>query len=247
MTASRLRNWLRPLRATPLHPQWFVFRDEIRVHDWLRDRASGRVLDIGCADGWARNLLIDCDYVGLDYPTTATGLYGTRPQVFADGAHLPFASSSFDTVLLLEVLEHVTDAESVLAEICRVLKPEGRLLISVPFLYPLHDAPHDYRRYTAPGMAQALARAGLNPTAIVPRNGGFEAAALLAAIACAESVILSIQARTWRVIFAPILVLAIPLVNMLGWIFAALGPGKILASGHRAEASKPQDDPSSYL
>lgn len=238
MSAARLRAWLRPLRRTPFHPQWFMFRHQRRDRQWVADHARGRVLDVGCADSWARHVLSQCDYVGLDYPTTASGLYGTRPQVFADGASLPFASASFDTVLLLEVLEHVADAEQVLAEISRVLKPGGVLLTSMPFLYPLHDAPHDYRRYTAPGLTHALRQAGLQPGPVIPRNAGFEAAALLTAIACAECVIEALRKRRWRLLLAPLLILAIPLINVLGWLFALAGKGQMLASGHAVEARK---------
>lgn len=223
-----------------MHPQWFMFRNQQRDRRWVSDHAHGRVLDIGCADGWARSVLSQRDYVGLDYPATASGLYGTRPQVFADGASLPFAAASFDTVLLLEVLEHVADAERVLAEINRVLKPGGTLLVSVPFLYPLHDAPHDYRRYTAPGLIQALSRAGLQPGPVLARNAGFKAVALLSAIACAEFIIGALSARRWRLILVPLLVLAIPLINMLGWALALTDTGKMLASGHAAEARKPR-------
>ncbi|MBS0461884.1 MAG: class I SAM-dependent methyltransferase, partial [Proteobacteria bacterium] len=147
--ASPLRNWLAPLRRTVLHPQWFAFREECETRCWVGALAQGLVLDIGCADGWAKQALSgQCQYVGLDYPTTAQGIYGTRPDVFADGARLPFVDDSFDSVLLLEVLEHVAQPGAVLTEIRRVLKPGGVLLPSMPFLYPLHDAPHDYQRYT---------------------------------------------------------------------------------------------------
>lgn len=240
MKAGGPRAWLHPLRKSPLHPQWFMFSHQQHDRQWIRDRTRGRVLDVGCADSWARALLSHCDYVGLDYPTTASGMYGTHPQVFADGASLPFLSESFDTVLLLEVLEHVSDADGVLAEISRVLKPEGRLLISVPFLYPLHDAPHDYRRYTAPGLVQALSKAGMKAQSVTPRNGGLRAAALLGAIACAEFVMDALNRRRWRLVLAPLIIAAIPLINILGWMLGWIGDGQMLASGHSAEASKSQ-------
>ncbi|WP_343214828.1 methyltransferase domain-containing protein [Dyella sp. RRB7] len=217
-----------------------MFRHQRRDRRWIYDRAQGRVLDIGCADGWAREILSHCDYVGLDYPTTASGMYGTRPQVYADGASLPFLSESFDTVLLLEVLEHVLDAERVLTEISRVLKPKGRLLVSMPFLYPLHDAPHDYRRYTAPGLIQVLSSAGLQAEHVTPRNRGLKVAALLSAIACGEFMMDALNRRRWRLVFAPLVVAAIPLINILGWMFGWIGDGQMLASGHSAEARKSQ-------
>jgi SAM-dependent methyltransferase len=240
MNNRKLRALLRPLKNTPFHPQWFAFRDQHRDRNWVSAAAHGCVLDIGCADGWAQEVLSQCDYVGLDYPSTASGLYGTRPQLFADAAALPFVPSSFDTVLLLEVLEHVADAQQVLAEISRVLKPGGTLLISMPFLYPLHDAPHDYRRYTAPGLNKMLLRAGLQPGDILRRNAGFKTAALLSAIACAEFVIGALHTRRWRLLLTPLFVLAIPVINILGWTFALAGDGHILASGHATQARKPR-------
>ncbi|MEO8984133.1 MAG: class I SAM-dependent methyltransferase, partial [Rhodanobacter sp.] len=200
---SALRKAMRPLRSTVLHPQWLAFREDAVQRRWVKQVASGRVLDIGSADGHMRNLLERCEYVALDYPVTAQGLYGTRPDIFADAAALPFADACMDTVLLLEVLEHVRDARGVLGEISRVLKPGGVLLLSIPFLYPLHDAPHDYRRYTAPGLEDAIRRAGLDGEPATPRTRGFQAAALLVAIACAEGVLQAWRHHRWRLLFAP--------------------------------------------
>ncbi|MGA9852144.1 MAG: class I SAM-dependent methyltransferase [Gammaproteobacteria bacterium] len=229
------------LRRTPLHPQWLIFSAEHRARDWVRKHAQGHVLDIGCADGWARMVVNNCAYVGLDYPTTAIAMYRTTPDVFADGHAIPFAGSSFDTVLLLEVLEHVRDPECVLREIARVLKPGGRLLLSVPFLYPLHDAPHDYQRYTEYGLQQIVGAAGLVTRELLPRVQGLESAALLTAIACAESVLHAARNQRWRLIFAPLFITAIPLVNTVSWLAARLaGRSQILAAGFAMIATKPK-------
>ncbi|MBS0461925.1 MAG: class I SAM-dependent methyltransferase [Proteobacteria bacterium] len=238
--ASYLRNWLAPLRHTVLHPQWFAFREAKPTRQWVGKIAYGRVLDIGCADGWAKQALSgQCQYVGLDYPTTAQGIYGTRPDVFADGARLPFLDDSFDSVLLLEVLEHVAQPGAVLTEIRRVLKPGGVLLLSMPFLYPLHDAPHDYQRYTAPGLAHTLDQAGLTCDPPVARGVGFRAVALLAAIACAEVVVDACIRRRWRLLFSPALIAAVPVINTLGWLLGSIGGSAMLATGHRVVGHKP--------
>ena len=236
---SIVRRLMAPLRHTILHPQWLVFRGDALQRAWVGARARGLVLDIGSADGRAREWLENCEYIALDYPTTAVHMYGTRPDVFADGAKLPFVDASFDTVLLLEVLEHVGDAPAVLGEIARVLKPGGHLLLSVPFLYPLHDAPHDYRRYTAPGLEAAVGSTGLVATRAEPRNSGFEAVAILASIACAEAALSAWRAKSWRLVFSPLAVIAVPLINVFGWIAARLAPAStLLASGHAIEARK---------
>ncbi len=231
---------MQPLRRTILHPQWLVLRNDDIQRAWVRKNSNGPVLDIGCADGRAREWVGNCDYIGLDHPATAVAMYGTRPDLFADGAALPFADATFDTVLLLEVLEHVGDARGVLAEIARVLKPDAALLISVPFLYPIHDAPHDYSRFTAPGIEQSLRGSGLVPISRDLRSPGFEAVAFLASVACAEAALAAWHEKGWRLVIAPFALLAVPIVNALGWIAARLFPAsRIITSGYAIQARKP--------
>lgn len=71
-----------------------------------------------------------------------------RPDVQSDAAHLPFSQAAFDGIICAELLEHVAQPGEVLQEVYRVLKPGGMLLITVPFLYPIHGDPYDYGRYT---------------------------------------------------------------------------------------------------
>lgn len=241
MISKDLRAWMQPLHLIPLHPQWLIFQAESRGRTWMRTHAHGHVLDVGCADAWARTMLVDCEYIGLDYPTTAISMYRTSPDVFADGKAIPFADGSFDTVLLLEVLEHVREPDQVLREIARVLKPAGTLLLSMPFLYPLHDAPHDYQRYTEHGLRQAVSAAGLVTGELVPRAPGLESAALLTAIACAESVVNASRHQRWRLIFAPLFIALIPVVNVFGWLSTRMaGRSQILAAGYALIATKPE-------
>jgi SAM-dependent methyltransferase len=71
-----------------------------------------------------------------------------EPHVQADGSALPFAGETFDAVICSEVLEHVYDPKTVVAEIGRVLKKGGLLLACVPFSNKIHGDPFDYGRYT---------------------------------------------------------------------------------------------------
>jgi ubiquinone/menaquinone biosynthesis C-methylase UbiE len=65
-----------------------------------------------------------------------------------------------DAVLSTQVLEHVADPLSVLAEFFRVLKPDGRLWLTAPFVWYLHEEPYDYYRFTSHGLRFLLERAG---------------------------------------------------------------------------------------
>lgn len=61
---------------------------------------------------------------------------------------LPFEENHFDTIIISDVLEHIAQPEIIWAEMSRILKPGGAVLVSVPFFYRIHEAPYDYYRYT---------------------------------------------------------------------------------------------------
>lgn len=229
---AKVRNSLQSLQATPLHPQWLAHRLRGQRDRWLATRAQGDVLDIGCADGAIRNALPGLrSYLGLDYPGTALGLYGTRPDVLGDAASLPFSDARFDTVMLLDVLEHLARPELALAEARRVLRPGGRLLVTVPFAYPLHDMPHDYQRFTAPGLRHRLAGAGLEDATIDEAGGGIEAAALEGCLALAQGALEAIAARRWAVVLVPAVIVLVPMLNLTGWLLSRLLPVSGLLPG----------------
>jgi SAM-dependent methyltransferase len=73
---------------------------------------------------------------------------------------LPAADESCDGAILMAVLEHVRDADRTLTEARRILKPGGLLFVDVPFIQGFHASPHDYRRYTEPGLREAVERLG---------------------------------------------------------------------------------------
>ena len=149
-----VRHYASWLRRTPFHPQWLMPPREVSP----RIRACpGRVLDIGAADGWlSAQLDASAEYVSLDYPATAIELYRTRPLVFADACAMPFADASFDAIACYEVLEHVARPDALLEEVARVLVPGGVAEFTMPFYYPIHDAPHDYQRWTRHGWSRGL-------------------------------------------------------------------------------------------
>ncbi|MGQ0833098.1 MAG: methyltransferase domain-containing protein [Microthrixaceae bacterium] len=109
-----------------------------RLTDWLAGRQGGRVLDLGCADGYVAAGLRQLGHhvTGVDVVTR----HGVkeRVDVFVEAdldAGLPLEITDgerFDVVLAADVLEHVRDPESLLRAIQDVLAPDGRLLVSVP-------------------------------------------------------------------------------------------------------------------
>lgn len=222
---ARLREWLYPLRRTPFHPQWFIERSAQLRLAWVQQHAHGRTLDIGCADGaLASSLRAATDYIGVDYPVTATGLYRTRPHVFCDAAQLPFADAAFDTVLLLDTLEHISRPDEAVLEAARVLKCNGKLLIAIPFCYPVHDAPHDYQRLTEFGLRNRLERAGLVVNEVQKIGGGVEAGSLSVCVSVSQSAINAFEKKSWKIIFAPLVIFVVPAINIWGWFLSQLFP-----------------------
>jgi SAM-dependent methyltransferase len=77
-------------------------------------------------------------------------------SIVADISSLPYESRSVDAVICNTVLEHVTNPEKVIEEISRVMKPGGLVYITVPFLFPFHASPDDYKRWSASGIKNLM-------------------------------------------------------------------------------------------
>jgi len=91
-------------------------------------------------------------------------------DAFGDAQEIPFANEIFDSCLCTEVLEHVPDPMIVLKEIRRILKPGGRVLLTVPFAVELHQTPYDFWRFTPFGLQQLFKSAGFEVERITPRG-----------------------------------------------------------------------------
>lgn len=127
--------------------------------EWLsevRDAFSGDLLDAGAGNQPYRDWY--APLVKRVVAVDAAPTHGLAALAFVD--QLPFRDAAFDTVLSTEVWEHVEDASAAAREAYRVLRPGGRLVITVPFLYPTHEAPYDFGRFTRFGLESTLRRAG---------------------------------------------------------------------------------------
>jgi SAM-dependent methyltransferase len=80
--------------------------------------------------------------------------------VYYDGSTFPLGDVNYDAVLCNQVLEHVFNPHKFLSELARVLKPGGRLLLTVPFVSDEHEQPFDWARYTTFGLRAMLERQG---------------------------------------------------------------------------------------
>jgi SAM-dependent methyltransferase len=231
---------LRPLRRTPLHPQWHVERQAKWLARYIRQHTAGIVLDIGCADMAIRREL-DTErhyYIGLDYPATAEGWYRTRPHVFGDGQRLPIRSDTIDVLLLANVLEHLPNPRACLAEVERVLSKGGICIAEVPFLYPIHDAPLDFTRWTSFGLENLFRKQRLAVDSVVPLGSPTETAALLFNLALSERFMRLLANRNPFAILLPLLPIIFIALNVISYLLARIWRSDFMPYGYRIMATK---------
>lgn len=122
---------------------------------------KGRLLDAGCGEkpySLIYRDLVD-NAIGVDVKNCIHDQ--SEVDIFASLDNLPFEDNQFDVVLCTNVIEHVANGEDAFKELSRILKPGGTLILSVPFLYPLHEAPYDFHRYTKYGLEHMISKYGL--------------------------------------------------------------------------------------
>jgi SAM-dependent methyltransferase len=156
----------------------YVLHFEAAIEDAVAAFAAGlppgaRVLDAGAGELRHARYFRRQRYCGVDLAVGDRAWDYSRLDAIADLTRLPFPSASFDAAINIVTLEHVREPASVLCEIARTLAPAARLLAIVPHEWEVHQAPHDYFRYTRHGMAYLLERAGLVEVEILPVGGYF--------------------------------------------------------------------------
>lgn len=114
-----------------------------------------RVLDLGCGKKPYFQLFKESNYIGLDLPNK-----NVFADIYGNALFLPFKDNVFDVVLCSQVLEHINEVELALNEIFRVLKKGGHLILTVPFIWGIHDEPNDYFRFTNYGLRHLLTKTG---------------------------------------------------------------------------------------
>lgn len=150
------------------------FRDRWVAEHATRIPSAARVLDVGAGIGRYRRLFDHCKYEAHDFgeePSTR-GKY-TQLDHQSDVTSISVPDESFDVVLCTEVLEHIPDPVKAMGEIARILRPNGRLLLSAPLGSVLHQEPyHFYGGYTPYWYRKFLPSVGLDVEHI-EANGGF--------------------------------------------------------------------------
>lgn len=131
---------------------WHIYRRTIH-NALIRDISiynSKDVLDVGCGCKPYEAMFYSASrYVGIDVEQTGHDHSNSKVDYYFDGHNIPFEDDSFDIIVMFEVLEHVPDITQTISEIRRVLKPNGQVVITMPFIWPEHEIPYDFNRLTS--------------------------------------------------------------------------------------------------
>lgn len=143
--------------AIAINPVYIIRNGLFKSISQIAPALKGDILDFGCGSKPYESLFKNANsYMGVDIAVSGHNHKDSKVDFFYDGKTLPFEDNHFDVVVSFEVLEHVFNIDEVLTEINRVLKPDGQLLISIPFAWDEHEMPFDFARYTSYGISHVL-------------------------------------------------------------------------------------------
>lgn len=111
--------------------------------------SNKKILDVGCGSKPYQHLFKNCEYSGIDIKENNKSDKHKKNDIFFDGENIPFKNQEFDVIVCTEVFEHAENINKLINEISRVLKIGGIIFYTMPFMWPEHCQPYDFRRYTS--------------------------------------------------------------------------------------------------
>jgi SAM-dependent methyltransferase len=142
-----------------------ILHFEVEIEDAVAGFARGlpegaRVLDAGAGEGRYRSHFPRQRYCGVDLAVGDRSWDYSRLDALADLRALPFRSGAFDAAIHIVTIEHLREPGEALREMARTMAPGAMLLVAAPHEWEIHQAPHDYFRYTRYGLTYLLEKAG---------------------------------------------------------------------------------------
>lgn len=123
---------------------------------------SGKTVDVGSGSKPYKDLFKNVtEYIGIDIEQSGHKHTSSDIDLFYDGETFPFENSTVDSLVFFEVLEHVFNPNQFLSEITRVLKPGGKCVVTIPFIWGEHEQPYDFARYSSFGLNHLFNQHGL--------------------------------------------------------------------------------------
>lgn len=207
----------------------------------IRERAKGDLADLGCgkapllgAYGPLCTSILLADWANSSHDNPLLDLIIDLNEPLT-----PLVTSSFDVVILSDVLEHIREPALLMAEISRILKPGGYLLLNVPFAYWIHEAPYDYYRYTRFALERFAQNSGLHLIELVALGGWVEVMADLSCKLLASVRLRGLSGVIHRLIIPAIHRLVLSFHRTDFGLRLARRGGEVLPLGYGMVAQKP--------
>ncbi|HYX31497.1 MAG TPA: class I SAM-dependent methyltransferase [Oligoflexus sp.] len=212
--AIKEREWFRPSWLSLfINSAHFVVVSRYKALLDHRHHIKGHTLDFGCGAKPYKDIFTTTQYVGLDIQMNPGHDHSQEQiDVFYDGKTIPFPDATFDSVFSSDVFEHVFELDGILDEIHRVMKPGAKILITVPFIYPEHEVPFDFGRYTQYGLKALFERHGFQVVTQKKLGTSVEVLHQLANYYIHNSMPRVIK------------LLGVPCVNISGWLLSKIFP-----------------------
>lgn len=143
---------------------------------WLESYSKyykGTLVDLGCGEAPHKNYFLQYvnKYIGVDWTNT---LHNSKADIISDlNKKIEIENDFADTIISLSVMEHLCEPQIFLNESYRILKKDGTIILGVPWMWWIHEAPHDYFRYTPYGLKYMFEKAGYKDIQIQPTTGFF--------------------------------------------------------------------------
>lgn len=135
-----------------------------------KERLKGCIIDIGCGTSKYKPFLVGMHeqntYVGVDYYVS-----DKVDHVIDLNKTFPLPADTYDAAICISVLEHLREPLLCLQETFRILKPGGSLILSAPWIYPFHDVPEDFFRFSRKALEMMLQKSGFEIISIEPTGG----------------------------------------------------------------------------
>lgn len=143
---------------------------------WLLEYSiyyKGTLVDLGCGTAPYKEFFLQYadKYIGVDWTNT---LHTSKADVISNlNEKIKLEDNFADTIVSLSVMEHLCEPQIFLNESYRILKQDGTIILSTPWMWRIHEAPYDYFRYTPFGLKYIFEKAGYKNIHIQPTTGFF--------------------------------------------------------------------------
>lgn len=174
MGKKYIEDWFINLNSNKMLLSFYLIRKSLlNAVIELKPIIHGRVLDLACGVMPYKDFLDNSNieaYIGVDLEPTEYH-NAIKPDYYWDGKKIPLDDASVNFVIATEFLEHYFDTNHILKEINRVLKPGGTFFFTVPNVWPLHESPYDYHRFTPNALEEHFKISKFSSWEIKPLGG----------------------------------------------------------------------------